>query len=226
MRLYKNFQTAHHLTPSSSWSSCWGSRCIQGTERKEAMDLLDTSALFETMTDEVDPDEDIITALRTDEAIDVPIELTDLDLWANYTNYDLYIMDQKLREFIKRIRWKKETHGGYRTTASVVFAWIYGRQPTPNDGYVFRLLHELLKYYCTSYTGQTTYRGKKVNRVYRFSSHAATHKRPYSLRLRLEEAAKNGTQSQSILHRNPDAGKDKRQHGRRAHRADGGSSPS
>lgn len=190
------------------------------------MDLLDTSALFETMTDEVDPDEDIITALRTDEAVDVPIELTDLDLWANYTNYDLYIMDQKLREFIKRIRWKKETHGGYRTTASVVFAWIYGRQPTPSDGYVFRLLHELLKYYCTSYTGQTTYRGKKVNRVYRFSSHAATHKRPYSLRLRLEEAAENGTQSQSILHRNPDAGKDKRQHGRRTHREDGGSSPS
>ena len=150
--------------------------------------MLDTSKLMEAVGGEPAPDEDIIDRLRFDDSLQVPIELTDLDMWANYVNDDLYVMDKKIREFIKQTRYAKQKHGGYRTTASVVFAWIYGRQPEAADGAACKMVHELLKYYCTSYTGATTYKGKRVNRVYEFSKYGATHRRPYSLRLRLEEA--------------------------------------
>lgn len=178
--------------------------------------MLDTSELLEAVggSYEADPDKDIIERFRIDESLDVPIQLTDLDLWANYINDDLYLMDKKIREFFKKIRWGQQKKGGYRTTASVVFAWIYGHMPTPADGYACRMVHELLKYYCTSYTGETTYKGKAVSRVYRFSRYATKNKRPYSLRLRLEEA-KDG--NQAVFKRGPNSGKDKRTYGRRAH---------
>lgn len=184
------------------------------------MDLLDTSALIDAISVESqrrDYDvEDVVTRIRDDDALDVPIELTDLDLWSNYMNDDLYEMDVKVREFLKQTRYKREAKGGYRTTSSVVFAWIYGRQPEPRDGSVCRLLHELLKYYCTSYTGRTTFKGKPVNRVYRFSKFSGNTKRPYSLRLRMEEA-KGG----DVFREGPNSKVDKRTHGRRADRHDG-----
>lgn len=183
--------------------------------------MLDTSLLMDAVGAERNgnkpPDEDIIQRFRSDDRIDVPIELTDLDLWTNYTNDDLYVMDKKIREFFKKTRYRREKNGGYRTTASIVFAWIYGRQPDAADGAACRVIHELLKYYCTSYTGQTTYNGKRVPRVYEFSKYATKEKRPYSLRLRLEEIEDG---------RNPfyDSGagnRDKRRHGRRKHSQDG-----
>ena len=157
------------------------------------------------------PDGDVIQRFREDDALNIPIELTDLDLWANYTNDDLYAMDKKIREFLKKTRYKRQANNGYKTTASVVFAWIYGRQPEPQDGYLFRIIHELLKYYCTSYTGKTTFQGKPVNRVYRFSKYATSSKRPYSLRLRLEEAHGSG---KSVFRKGPGESEDKRKHGR------------
>lgn len=183
--------------------------------------MLDTSELLEAVggSYEKDPDKDIIERFRIDESLDVPIQLTDLDLWANYINDDLYIMDKKIREFFKKIRWKQQQKGGYRTTASVMFAWIYGHTPTPKDGYACRMVHELLKYYCTSYTGETTYKGKPVSRVYKFSKYATKNKRPYSLRLRLEEAKDGNT---AVFKRGPNSSKDKRAYGRRANRPDGG----
>ena len=135
------------------------------------------------------PDQDIVERLRFDDSLDVPIELTDLDMWANYVNDDLYAMDKKIREFLKKIRYTREKKGGYRTTVPIVFAWIYGRKPEPKDSGACRMLHELMRYYCTSYTGkETTHKGKKVTRAYNFSKYATENRRPYSLRLRLEEA--------------------------------------
>lgn len=152
--------------------------------------MLDTGELFDAIggNRQKQPDEDIITRLRFDDSLEVPIELTDLEMWSNYINDDLYVMDSKVREFLKRTRYKREKDGGYKTTASVIFAWIYGRKPTSSDGAACRMLHELLRYYCTSYSGPTTFNGKKVAIVYRFSRYATTNRRPYSLRLRLEEA--------------------------------------
>lgn len=185
------------------------------------MGMLDFSALTEAISTEGqrrDEDaQDVIARLRDDDAMEIPIELTDLDLWVNYMNDDLYEMDVKVREFLKRTRYQRMAKGGYRTTTSVVFAWIYGRQPEPKDGSVCRLLNELLKYYCTSYTGKTTFHGKPVNRVYRFSKFSGNTKRPYSLRLRMEEA-RNG---ENVFRSGPDSKVDKRSYGRRANRPDG-----
>lgn len=181
--------------------------------------MLDTSALFEAVggNRQETPDENIIDRLRFDDGLNIPIELTDLDLWGNYINEDLYAMDVKVREFLKKSRYRRQKNNGYKTTASVVFAWIYGRQPCPSDSAACRMIHELLKYYCTSYTGMTTYMGKKVSRVYEFSKYATANKRPYSLKLRLEEAdeGKNPWRKSTV-----DDSK-KRRHGRRKHSADG-----
>lgn len=171
--------------------------------------MLDASDLLGVVAKEEEPDKDIIERLRFDDALDVPIEITDLDLWANYVNEDLYQMDKKIREFFKAIRSKRERKGGYRTTSSIVFAWMFGRKPTPADSATCRMLHRLLEYYCTSYTGRTTYGGKTVPRVYEFSRYATHRKRPYSLKLRLEEA-KDG---QDVWRNGPS--KDKRRRGRR-----------
>ena len=184
------------------------------------MDMLDLSALTEAISTDRqrgDPDVDpIVDRLRDDDALDVPIELTDLECWANYMNDDLYEMDVKVREFLKRTRYQRQAKGGYRTTASVVFAWIYGRQPEARDGAACRLLHRLLKYYCTSYTGATTFHGKPVTRVYRFSRFSGNAKRPYSLKLRMEEATGG-----NVFKSGPNSGADKRTYGRRANRPDG-----
>lgn len=170
--------------------------------------------------DAPEPDKDILERFRFDDSLQIPIELTDLELWSNYVNDDLYIMDKKIREFLKKIRWKQEQKGGYKTTASVMFAWIYGRQPTPADGYATRIIHQLLRYYCTSFNGPTTFQGKKVSMVYKFSKYATRNKRPYSLRLRLEEAE----DGQNIWRRSPISDENKRIHGRRKHSNDGKSS--
>jgi hypothetical protein len=185
------------------------------------MGLLDISELTEAIsTDRQRSDPyaaDVVKALRSDDALEVPIELTDLDVWSNYMNDDLYHLDRKVREFLKRTRYRRQAKGGYRTTASVVFAWIFGRQPDPGDGSVCRTIHTLLKYYCTSYTGATTFNGKPVSRVYRFSKFSGNSKRPYSLRLRMEESDGTG----NVFKSGPNSGVDKRTHGRPANRKNG-----
>lgn len=183
------------------------------------MGLLDADELTRTIATESQRGglylEDEIDSLR-EEALDVPIGLTDLDMWANYINDDLYELDVKVREFLKRTRYKRQAKDGYRTTVPVVFAWIFGRKPEAGDGSLCRILHTLMKYYCTSYTGRTTYQGKPVSRVYRFSKYATNSKRPYSLRLRLEEA--DGEVGDALFNDGPGANADKRAHGRRADR--------
>ena len=188
------------------------------------MDLLDLSALTDAISNEGqqrDPDvDDVVSRIRDDDALDVPIEFTDLDVWSNYMNDDLYEMDVKVREFLKKTRYQRQAKGGYKTTSSIVFAWIYGRQPEPKDGSVCRMLHKLLEYYCTSYTGRTTFQGKAVNRVYRFSKFSGNAKRPYSLKLRMEESNGSG----DVFKAGPNHKVSKRTYGRRANRPDGDSS--
>lgn len=182
--------------------------------------MLDTTELFDAVGGKPqEPEENIISRFRFDDSLNVPIELTDADLWANYVNDDLYVMDKKIREFLKKTRYKREHSKKkmFRTTASLIFAWIYGRQPEASDGAACRMIHELLKYYCTSYTGTTTYMGKKVNRVYEFSRYATTNKRPYSLKLRLEES--DGTKN--IWRRSTVDNSKKRRKGRRSNSDDG-----
>lgn len=175
--------------------------------------MLDSTELLLAVGGEVeDPDQNIIERLRFEDSLEVPIELTDAEVWANYVNDDLYIMDKKIREFLKKTRTTREKNGGYKTTASIIFAWVYGRQPTPADGSACRVINRLLTYYCTSYTGETTFKGKRVARVYKFSKYATKNKRPYSLRLRLEENDGKG----EPFRRGPGFSKDKREYHRRA----------
>lgn len=175
--------------------------------------MLDTSKLFDAIGGEHDERENVIDRLRFDDALNIPIELTDADLWANYINEDLYEMDKKIREFLKKTRYTRKKKGCYRTTASLVFSWIYGRQPVPEDSPVCRMINEILKYYCTSYTGATTYMGKKVPRVYEFSKYSFSNKRPYSIKLRLEEIQ----DGRNPWRKSPGSDKEKRRHGRRKH---------
>lgn len=180
--------------------------------------MLDTSALFDAVGGEKqEPDENIVDRLRFDDALNVPIELTNAEMWANYINEDLYEMDKKVREYLKKTTWQRRK-GGFKTTASLVFAWIYGRQPKAEDSAACRMLHELLKYYCTEYTaGATTFMGKKVSRVYKFSKYSFDKRRPYSLKLRLEEA----NDGQNPWRQSPVDDSKKRRHGRREHSASG-----
>lgn len=150
---------------------------------------------------------------RNEDQFSVPVQLTDIDQWVNYTDDDLYYMDKRMRQFLKNIRYRKQAKGGYKTTAPLVFQYIYGKYPEPGDGSLFKILHELLKYYCTNYSGKTTYKGKKVSRVYTFSKYAAINKRPYSLRLRIEES-----EGGNVFRDGPDSKRDKRTYGRRANR--------
>lgn len=172
---------------------------------------LDVDELYELLDrpDAVErPEQNIIERRRFDDALDVPIQLTDLDAWGNYVNDDLYEMDKKIREYLRGIAWRKygKKRNGqkkfFRTTAPQVFKWIYGREATAGaDGPACIWIHRLLKYYCTEHTGSTTYRGKRVGKVYKFSPTAAMIRgekilrRPMSLRLRIEEAQEEAARS-------------------------------
>lgn len=179
--------------------------------------MLDSTELLAAIGGSAEePDKGIIERFRIDESLDIPVELTDIELWANYVNDDLYELDKKMQEFFKKIQWKKENQGGYKTTASAMFAWIYGRMPQAADGYACRMIHELLRYYCTSFTGRTTFKGKDVPCVYKFSKYSVRNKRPYSLRLRLE-VMKGG----DPWRKGPGSISAKRSNGRSKHSDDG-----
>lgn len=133
-----------------------------------------------------EPDQSIIDRLRFDDSLEIPWQITDLDLWANYVDNDLYELDKKVREFFSKNRYQRERKGQQKTAVPLVFAWIFGRPPTPADSQVCVKLHTLLRYYCTRYTGVNEIKGVRFTHVYYFSKYATKNKRPYSLRLRLE----------------------------------------
>lgn len=154
--------------------------------------MLDISALDGALNVRPQDREDIVTRLRFDDALDIPVELTDEDMWSNYVNEDLYAMDKALRAYFKRMRYVQERNKGFRTAVPLVFPFIFGRNPEPRDSAACRMLHTLLRYYCSSYTGKSTIGGQEFNAVYKFNRYATKNKRPYSLKLRIEEANERG----------------------------------
>lgn len=170
---------------------------------------LDISGLDDALRIDREPDGGIIERLRFDDALDVPIELTDEEMWSNYINDDLYEMDKALRRYFHKMRYVQERNKGFRTAVPLVFAYLFGRPPKPSDSYVCRMLHTLMKYYCTSYTGRSTIGGRRYERTYKFSRFCTKNRRPYSLRLRIEEANERGNGKPFVPY---GTGKDKRVH--------------
>jgi hypothetical protein len=149
---------------------------------------LDLDAFNDLTRVDTNPDNSIIERLRFDDALEIPHQLTDVDLWLNYCNDDLYHLDKEVRAVIARTRWTRMTKGKMKTAVPLVFAQIFGRHTEPKDSRVCLILHRLLVYYCTSYTGTSKISGVRFNRVYHFSKYACRSRRPMSLRLRMEEA--------------------------------------
>ena len=144
---------------------------------------------FNDMADIPDDDQpNIMERLRFDDSLDIPHQLTDLDMWLNYCNDDLYHLDKAVRELIKKSRWTRLTRGRMKTAVPLVFMQLFGRKAGPGDGKACKMLHRLFEYYCTSYTGASKIDGIRFDRVYYFGKYACRSKRPLSLRLRLEES--------------------------------------
>ena len=68
-----------------------------------------------------------------------------------------------------------------------MFLHLFGRRAEAADSQVCVDIHKILKYYCTSWAGPTAIKGQRYTKVYYFSKYSVQNKRPYSLRLRLEE---------------------------------------
>lgn len=147
---------------------------------------LDLDAFNDIVLEE--EEENIIERLRFDDSLEIPHQLTDVDLWLNYCNDDLYHMDKEIRAYIKKTRWHRVKRGSFKTAAPLIFIHLFGRKATPADSHTCRMIHKLLDYYCTKYTGTSMINGIRFSRVYYFSKYACTGKRPLSIRLRLEEA--------------------------------------
>lgn len=124
--------------------------------------------------------------LEAAEGNEFPVQLTDSDIWNNYCDEELYLLDKKVREYIKKMVIYKKHNKGFRTSVPMVFAWIFGRPCTPSDGRICRKLHRLLEYYAQHVTGVTTINGKKVEKAYKFSTYGGSSKRPLSIKLRME----------------------------------------
>lgn len=172
---------------------------------------LDLDALKQLANVDPEPDKNIIERLRFDDALEIPHQLTDVDVWLNYCNDDLYYLDKALREWLKKTRWTREKKGKMKTAVPLVFMQIFGRKAGPGDSQVSAMLHRLLRYYCTSYTGASKISGVRFSHVYHFSKYACNSKRAMSLRLRMEESNNAGESN----FREYGAGADKRAQSRR-----------
>jgi len=163
-----------------------------GCDTGEALMALDFEDLNHVAQVDTEPDQSIIDRLRFDDALDIPHQLADLDVWLNYCNDDLYHLDKAIRAYIKKTRWSRQKKGRLTTAVPLVFMQIFGRKPGPHDSHVCMMMHRILQYYCTSYTGTSKIAGVRFTRVYHFSKYAMRSKRPMSLRLRLEESKDGG----------------------------------
>ena len=139
---------------------------------------------------DTDPDETIIEQLRFDDALEIPHQLTDIDMWKNYTDDRLYELDKEVRAYINKSKYNvRRSKGHMKTAVPLVFMYIFGRAAGSEDSQICVILHRLLRYYCSKVTGSTTLDKQRYTRVYYFSKYAMYDKRPYSIRLRLEENA-------------------------------------
>lgn len=112
--------------------------------------------------------------------------ITDLKVWDNYTDDELYELDKAVRKWIKQTDVKKIYKGKIRTTAQLVFLWIFGRQPDQyKDTRIIKKLNTLLRYYSQKEIHQTKLDHRNARNVYEFGMNGG-HKMAYSIRLRLE----------------------------------------
>lgn len=149
--------------------------------------MLDLEGFNEYAKIDTEPDQDIVDRLRFDDALDVPWQLTDVDLWNNYCDDRIYELDKRIRAFLKGTRYTRETKGKFKTATPLVFLHLFGRRAEASDSQVCVDIHKILNYYCTSWAGPTAIKGQRYTKVYYFSKYSVLRKRPYSLRLRLEE---------------------------------------
>lgn len=117
----------------------------------------------------------------------LPLGLTEVEAWENYTNDKLYELDKMIRQWLKKTWYHRQKDGKMRTAVPILFTYLFGRPPEQKDSQTCAMMHKLLKYYCTRYTGKSTIKYQEFSRVYWFSKYSCKDRRPYSIRLRLEE---------------------------------------
>lgn len=130
-------------------------------------------------------EEDIAKLTLRDDFL--PLGLTEVEAWENYTNDKLYELDKMIRMWLKKTWYHRQTEGKMRTAVPILFTYLFGRKPTPADSQTCRMMHTILEYYCTRYTKRSTINRQKFSRVYWFSKYSCKVHRPYSIRLRLEQ---------------------------------------
>lgn len=117
----------------------------------------------------------------------LPLGLTEVEAWENYTNDKLYELDKMIRMWLKKTWYHRQKDGKMRTAVPILFTYLFGRPPEPKDSQTCILMHKILYYYCTRYTKRSTIKRQRFSRVYWFSKYSCKDRRPYSIRLRLEE---------------------------------------
>lgn len=151
-----------------------------------------TELTIETLEKQTERDEYVTHHNRVQELLDanpgfeMPAQLTDAELWENYCDEELYLLEKKLREYFKAMAHRSKTKGGYRTSCGLVFNWMFGRPAQPEDGAICRKLNRLLNFYAQKVTGRTTIQGKEVPKCYHISKYGTFARRPLSVKLRLE----------------------------------------
>ena len=112
------------------------------------------------------PDQDIVDRLRIDDSLDVPWQLTDVDLWNNYCDDRIYELDKRIRAYLKGTRYTREKKGKFKTAAPLVFLHLFGRRAEAADSQVCVDIHKILKYYFDK-PYMTYIMGRKVNKAYK-----------------------------------------------------------
>lgn len=147
---------------------------------------LDISGINDAFGLSEDPEHEAFVDKIYDDALEFPFQLTDIDAWKNYTDDELYAVEKKFRVYLKETR-SQRVQGKNKTALHLIFAYIYGRKPTPEDTRQNKTIKRVLEHYSTKVTGRSEIHGKPVAHVYYLTKN--THlKKPLSLRLQLEES--------------------------------------
>ena len=86
------------------------------------------------------PDQDIVDRLRFDDSLEVPWQLTDVDLWNNYCDDRIYELDKRIRAYLKGTRYTREKKGKFKTAAPLVFLHLFGRRADGDAAFLGRFL--------------------------------------------------------------------------------------
>lgn len=117
--------------------------------------------------------------------------LTTPDHWANYSDDAIYETDKRIREWIQSMRSKWSRKGMDRRYSFVMLCEILGLTKVVETRKNYKSIAKVFAYYSTRINKQTTINGKKCKNVYTISPKRLIRK-PYSLRLRLEQMEGEG----------------------------------